>query len=148
MRNIIKQILKEEIDSKSERIKSMVNRFGFDQAIEMIVGGMDTIKQAYQDDPVSFLEQFNDLTPVEKDGKIFYVDKDRLPLFMYYQDKKNGNVYINYDRIWMFFSDVIGMEYKEIQGIMKNWLEQTYNLKGLTPKCGLLSKSYSVGTNI
>jgi len=136
MRNIIKQILKEETDLKSERIKSIVNKFGIKRAIDMIAGGKDTIRNAYQYNPKSFLNQFNDLTPVEKDDKIYYVDKDRLPLFMYYQDIENGYIYTRYDRIWSFFSDVIGLNDKEIQGIMKNWLEETYNIKGLTPRRG------------
>ena len=133
MRNIIKQILKEEIDSKSVRIKSIVNKFGVKQASEMIVGGTETIRRAYQDNPLEFLDQFNDLTTVEDRDKIYYVDKDRLPLFMYYQDIENGYIYTRYDRIWSFFKDVIGLDYEKIQGIMNNWLEETYNLTGLTP---------------
>ena len=134
MRNIIKQILKEEIDSKSERVKSMIKKFGLDQATEMIVGGIDTIINAYQDNPESFLDQFNNLTPVEKDDKIFYVDKNRLPLFYYYPDEKNGYVYINHERIWMFFKEVFGLKNSEIQTIINNWLEEAYNIRGLTPK--------------
>ena len=129
MRNIIKQILKEEINSQSERVKSMVKKYGIDQAIEMVAGGIDTIKQAYKDNPESYLNQFKDLTPVEKDDKIFYVDKNGSPLFYYFPNKKNGYVYINYDRIWMFFSNVIELKYSETQDIIKNWLEDTYNLK-------------------
>jgi hypothetical protein len=136
MRNIIKQVLKEEIDSKSERIKSIVNKFGVKQASEMVVGGKDTIRNAYQDNPLEFLDQFNDLTTVEDRDKIYYVDKDRLPLFMYYQDIENGYIYTRYDRIWSFFSDVIGLNDKEIQNIIKNWLRKTYNIKGLTPRRG------------
>jgi hypothetical protein len=135
MRSIIKQILKEEFDSKSERVKSIVNKYGIEQAIEMVVGGPDTIRNAYQDNPLSYLNQFNDLTIVETDNKIVYVDKDRLPLFYYFPDEKNGYVYFNYDRIWMFFSDVIGLKYSEIQTIINNWLEETYNLRELTPTC-------------
>ena len=142
MRNIIKQILKEEIDSKSERIKSIVNNYGFEQAIDMIAGGKDTIRNAYQDNPKSFLNQFNDLTPVEKDDKIYYVDKDRLPLFMYNQNEENGDVYINYYRIWVFFEKVIGLDNKVIQNIIKNWLEETYNIIGLTPLKWLKSNGY------
>ena len=133
MRNIIKQILKEEVDSKSDRVKSMVKKFGIDRSIELVVGGMDTIINAYQDNPESFLDQFNDLTPVEKDDKIYYVDKDRLPLFYYFTDEKNGFVFINYHRIWMFFEEVIGLEYSETQVIIKNWLEEVYDIKGLIP---------------
>jgi hypothetical protein len=133
MRNIIKQVLKEEFDLKSERIKSIVNKYGFEQASEMVVGGIDTIRQLYENNPESFLNQFNDLSPVETVDKIYYVDKNRLPLFMYYPNRKNGEVYINYYRIWLFFSDVINLNYKEIKGIMEQWLEETYNLRGLTP---------------
>ena len=133
MRNIIKQVLKEEFDSKSERIKSIVNKFGVKQASEMVVGGKDTIRNAYQNNPESFLNQFNDLTTVEDRDKIYYVDKDRLPLIMYYPDRKNGDVFIDYGRIWSFFENVISLDYEEIQGIMREWLEETYNLRGLTP---------------
>ena len=133
MRSIIKQILKEEINSQSERVKSIVNKYGFGRAIELVVGGIDTIKQAYQDNLESFLDQFNDLTPVEKGDKIFYIDKDGNPLFMYYPNKKNRGVYMNYDRIWLFFEVVIGIDYDETQTIIYNWLKETYNLSGLTP---------------
>ena len=133
MRNIIKNILKEEVNPKSERVKSMVKKFGIDRSIELVVGGMDTIRNVYQDNPSEFLNQFNDLTPVEKDDKIVYVDKDRLPLFYYYPNKENGYVYINHGRIWKFFEEVIGLKYSEIKNIINNWLEETYNLRGLTP---------------
>jgi hypothetical protein len=148
MRNIIKQILKEEINSQSERVKSIVNKYGIGQAIELVVGGIDTIKQAYQDNPLSILNQFNDLTPVEKDDKIFYIDKDGLPLFYYYSNEKNGYVYIDYDRIWKFFEVIIGIEYDEIQTIINNWLENTYNLKGLTPAGNIYVNQTYVGSAI
>ena len=98
--------------------------------------GKDIIKQAYIENPESFLDQFNNLRPVEKGDKIFYVDNDNLPLFMYYkedQDSKYGHYYINYYRIWLFFGEIIGYNYTEIQEIMKEWLGTTYNLRGLTP---------------
>ena len=148
MRNIIKNILKEEIDSQSERVKSIVYKYGIDRAIEMIVGGKDTIRNVYQSNPLEFLEQFNNLTPVEKGDRIYYVDKYNKPLFMYFQGKKNGDVYINYYRIWLFFKEVIGLEYSEIQEIIKNWLEETYNLKGLTPTTVHYSYQYNVGRDL
>ena len=144
MRNIIKQILKEEVDLRSERVKFIVNKYGIGQAIELVVGGVDTIRNVYQSNPSEFLNQFNDLTQiekgdyriyyVEKNNIIYYVDKNGLPLFYYYTDEKNGIIYINYDRIWMFFSKVIGLGYVEIKGILKNWLKETYNITGFTPE--------------
>ena len=132
MRNIIKQVLKEEVDLRSERVKFIVNKYGIGQAIELVVGGVDTIRNVYQSNPSEFLNQFNDLTPVEKDGKIYYIDKDGNPLFYYFYPYKY-NVYIDYTKIWAFFEDILGLKDIEIKEILKNWLEDVYNLKGLIP---------------
>jgi len=80
-----------------------------------------------------FLNRFNDLETVINDGKVYYVDKDRKPLFYYYQNEKNGPIWFNYERIWSFFEEFFLMKYKEIQGILMDWLEDTYNLRGFTP---------------
>ena len=80
-----------------------------------------------------FLNRFNDLEMVIKDGDVYYVDKDRKPLFFHSQDSKSGNIYFSYERIWSFFEEFFLMEYKEIQGILKDWLEETYKLRGVTP---------------
>jgi len=83
-----------------------------------------------------FLNRFNDLKKVIKDSRVYYVDKDRKPLFFHFQNSKNGFIYINYTRIWSFFEEFFLMKYKEIQGILKDWLEETYKLKGFTPVNG------------
>ena len=116
------------------KIRYSVEKLGVKQSLEIF--GEDIIKQGYIDNPLSFLDQFNNLRPVEKDNEIYYVDNDNLPLFSYYiveQDSKNGRYYINYYRIWSFFSEVMGCNYTEVQEIMKEWLGTTYNLRGLTP---------------
>ncbi len=110
------------------KIKSIIYKHGIPKSIDMLVGGKNTIRQVYQDNPSDFLNLFNNLIPVEKNDGIYYVDKDRLHLFIL----ENKHVYINYERIWMFFSEVIGLKTTEIETIIKNWFENTYNLKGLT----------------
>ena len=79
-------------------------------------------------------KEFGDLTPVVKDDRTYYVDKNRKPLFMYYHNEKNGYVYINHKRIWVFFEDIFGLNTLQTREILKVWLEQTYNLRGVTPK--------------
>ena len=69
------------------------------------------------------------------DNKTCYVNEDRLPLFYYYQDEKNGYGYINYYEIWSFLESIFGMNYQQVRGVIRDWLEETYNLKGLTPTC-------------
>ncbi len=56
------------------KIKVSVEKLGLKQSREMF--GDELIKQVYIDNPLSFLEQFNNLTPVEEDGRIRYVGND------------------------------------------------------------------------
>ena len=78
-------------------------------------------------------KEFGNLTKVIKDDKTFYVDDDGKSLIIYYQDSKNGNVYIKYDRIWVFFESIFGLKDPQTKEILKVWLEETYNLRGVTP---------------
>jgi len=87
--------------------------------------------------------KFGNLKPIVKVGRTIYVNEDRLPLFYYYQEIKNGDVHINYDEIWSFLESFFGIEYEQIEGIIKQWLRETYNLKGLTP-CPVLKHVYRV----
>jgi hypothetical protein len=81
-------------------------------------------------------KEFGNLTEVVRDDRTFYVDKDRKPLFMYFQDSKNGIVYVNYERIWIFFESIFGLNTSQTKEILKVWLEETYNLRGATPYLG------------
>jgi len=78
-------------------------------------------------------KEFGNLTKVVRDDRTFYIDEDRKPLFYYYQDEKNGNVYINHERIWVFFESIFGLKDLQTKEILKLWLEETYNLRGFTP---------------
>jgi hypothetical protein len=131
----MKIIITEEQNEKlNKKIRLAVEKLGLKQSREMF--GKDIIKQAYIKNPSLFLNQFNNLKPVEKGDEIYYVDNDNLPLFYYYkedQDSKNGYYYINYYRIWLFFEEIIGYNYTKTQQIIKEWLGTTYNLRGLTP---------------
>ena len=49
------------------------------------------------------------------------------------QNKKNKVFYFDYDEIYSFFKSFFGMEYEEWQGVMKTWLEETFNLSGYIP---------------
>ena len=117
------------------KIRNAVEKLGLEQSLEIF--GKDILKQVYMDNPSLFLNQFNNLRPVEDDDEIYYVDNDNLPLFYYYkkqQESKNGYYWISYRRIWSFFNDVMGYSPIKSQGIMKEWLGTTYNLRGLTPE--------------
>ena len=62
---------------------------------------------------------------------VFYVDSDNDVLMKY--DKKNKHVWIHYYQIWSKIQSLFYLEYNDIKLIMKLWLEEAYNLKGVTP---------------
>ena len=120
------------------KIRSVVEKLGLAQARVMM--GDDLIRQGFIDNPLSFLNQFNNLNLVEADKIIYYVDNDNLPLFYYEKDvqnSKNGYYWVYYYRIWAFFSEVMNYSYIKTQEIMKEWLDTTYNLRGLRPQSWL-----------
>jgi hypothetical protein len=51
-------------------------------------------------------------------------------MMVYYED--GGRINVNYHIIWSFFEDGLGLNYGETQDIMKKWLDEVYNLRGIT----------------
>ena len=93
-------------------------------------------------------DKFGNLTEVVRGYKTFYINEDRIILFYYYQHEKNGFVYINYDEIWSFLKSIFGLESEQIKGVITHWLEETYNLKGLTPITGFIRTFQGVGGDL
>jgi hypothetical protein len=77
---------------------------------------------------------FNDLESVQSEEEpnwVLYRYKKGHNFMIY--DRKNGYVYINYDEIWSVLEDKFGLYYSEIQRLTKIWLDEVYNLRGVTP---------------
>ena len=72
------------------------------------------------------LEQFE----TEKYPEYTFFMKDGDVVFDY--NKKNGYVYISYDKIWSFMESFFGLEYEEIQDLTKEWVEEHYKLRVTT----------------
>ena len=75
---------------------------------------------------------YGDLTPYEtkeSPNHIFYM-KDGKVIFEY--SKKNGYVYIDYDKVWSFFEKFFDMDDKQIKDIIKIWVEEHYKLRVTT----------------
>ena len=142
-------ITEEQNEQLNHKIRLTVEKLGLEQSLNIF--GVELIKQAFIDKPSLFLNQFNNLKPVEKDDEIYYVDNDNLPLFYYYiedQESKNGYYWINYHRIWSFFEDVMDYSRTEIQEIIEEWLGTTYDLRGLTPSISKMYSFFGVGNNL
>ena len=122
----IKKIIKEEIDD-----------FNWVGDVEPMEPGMEFLK-----------DNFDDLKKVIKDDKTYYVDSERKPLFMYYQDLDIGVVWVDYNRIWSVLEKDFGLKYSEIQGLIEDWLGETYKLRGLTPRMAFDVTSLFAGRDL
>jgi len=132
---------------QNEFVKVLKEKIGedggdrYEPDFEVEVAEQLTINESVDNKSKSVLKwlnkEFGDLTPVVKDDRTYYVDKNRKPLFYYYHNEKNGYVYINYKRIWVFFEDIFGLKRPQMREIVEVWLEETYNLRGITPELEL-----------
>jgi hypothetical protein len=134
LRDTIKNVLKEESDNPlNKKVRHAVEDLGYENAIKLFGGNLDIIKRAYQDNPLSFLNQFNNLNPVKKGEVLFYRDENGKPLFAYYNDDGRHIVNIDNDRVWAFFGEVLGYDWDEIQSLLKVWFSEVYGLDDVKP---------------
>ena len=77
-------------------------------------------------------ENYNHMEPfcMEKYANYIFHMKDGKCILQY--NKKSGYVYVSYGEIWSFLSSFFSMEYEQIQDITKVWVEERYNLRGIT----------------
>jgi hypothetical protein len=117
-----------------EILRQKVLKNGWRSVSEMI-GGFDILyKHTFNNDHNEFLKLFNNLEVVQSEERpewMLYRSEMGKKMMIY--NKENDVVYINYNVIWSFFKGGIGLKYDEILDIMKKWLDEVYNLRGVTP---------------
>lgn len=89
-----------------DKVKDVVKKWLTDN-----YGDLETYKTIKYGNYISYM----------KDGKV---------MILYHL--KNNRSFINHNEIWSFLESVFQLEYSEIQGIIKEWVEQQYNLGVLT----------------
>ena len=99
-----------------------------------MVGDFDIFCQVLNiNEPIDFLHLFDDLTQVHSkklDDFILFRYKPNYNFMIY--DTKNEVVYINYYEIWSFLESNFGLKYQQTQDLTKEWLDEVYNLRGVT----------------
>ena len=140
MKQLIKTILKEE--SLKQDLKQSVKDYGWESTANLIGGSKDLEKIAFNNDPMEFLNMYNDLDIVQSKYKpnwtLFRYEKGKN---MGVYDRKTGNVIINYNDIWLVLEDGFNLKEKVIKELTRRWLGEVYNLKGITT-WGLQSLSH------
>ena len=133
-------ITEEQNEQLNRKIKLTVEKLGLTQARELF--GDNIIRQTYINNPSSYLNQFNNLTPIEKYDKIYYVDNDNIPIFFYFKQSelnKHGYYYINNEKIWSFFYKIMWYDDNVVKTIIHKWLKKQYKLSNLNLKTSILS---------
>lgn len=130
--NIVKRVIKESKLKNS--LIDMIKESDW-ETTSKLVGGVDNLKKLSGiESPMEFLNLFNDLDVVqskEEPNRTLYRYKKENNMMIY--NKENNSVYIDYNKIWSFLEKGFGLYYPEIQEVMKEWLGEVYNLRGVTP---------------
>jgi hypothetical protein len=124
-------IIKENISLK-EKLLNVVKEYGFDTGI-IITRSADKLKElAFNNDPMEFLNIYNDLKSVQSkessDWVLFSNKKDKK--FIFYSVSKNI-AYIDYIKIWSILEDEFNLSYIETEDLTQKWLSTTYGLTGV-----------------
>ena len=131
----MKIIITENQNSKLQtKLKDLVKDYGWEAASKAIGGTNKLAKIAFNNNPMEFLHLFDGLDVVqskEKPDLTLFRYKPNHNLMVY--DRENGVVYVSYKDIWSVLKSNFGINYSEIQVVIKEWLDEVYNLRGVTP---------------
>ena len=114
-------------------LKLSIKDLGVQSAINTVGGWKNFCKVLKIESPMDFLHLFDDLEQVqsEKDKHLVLFRYKPRHNFMIY-DRKTEVVYINYIEIWSFLEYKFGLKYSEINSLIKEWLDEVYNLSRVT----------------
>jgi len=121
-----------QVDKIKSKIHEYVKKYGIEKCKE-IFGDKVLFTIGFNKDPMEYLNLFNDLDVVQSEQNevwtLFYYKKGK-NIAIY--DRKNDYVYINQDQIWLILRNDFGLNYDDAQQLTKEWMEMTYNLRGVT----------------
>jgi hypothetical protein len=134
-------ITESQSESLKELFQKMVKEDGWELS-RIRVGEKNLLKLGFNNDPMGFLNLFNDLDVVQSEERphrtLFrYKPKENLMIY----NRKNNHVYIDYDKIWSILRDNFELNHGEIQELTERWLGEVYNLRGVTTR--ILKKNLS-----
>ena len=118
-------------DKLKYKIKSTIEKLGIIQCREIF--GDDIIKQVYIDNPESYLDHFKNLRKVDNFLWISYMNYHNGECVVFFHNNKNKRIFFNNALIWDFFYEIMDYNQKEIEKILRIWLDKNYNIKYSLP---------------
>ena len=139
------KLIKENISLK-EKLRNLIKKVGFESTTR-VVGSLDKTFEIFDiKEPMDFLNLFNDLESVQSEEYehwTLYRYKKGHNIMIY--DRINEVVYINYYEIWSVLENKFGLNYDETQELTQRWLDEVYNLRGVTPRILKIAEYFQVG---
>ena len=131
----MKYIITESQDNKMvERLTNGVKYNGWNETAKLVGGYENLIKVLGINSPMDFLHLFDDMDVVQSEKSrnvtLFRYNKENNLMYL---NKKNRVITVNDDEIWSILEIVFELKYSEIQELIKEWLDEVYNLSGITP---------------
>jgi hypothetical protein len=125
-------ITESQSETLKEKLQTIVKKHGWQRGV-ISVGKKNLLKLGFNNDPMEFLNMYNDLDVVQSeedpDWTLFrYRPKENLMIY----DRKNDYVLIDYDKFWSVLRNKFGLNFNETQELIQIWLGETYNLRGVT----------------
>jgi len=124
-------ITENQVDKIKSKIHEYVKKYGIEKCRE-IFGDKVLFTIGFNNDPMEFLNLFNDLDVVQS------IEKENWTLFRYEKgknlmvyDRKNDYVYIDYDQIWSILRNDFGLNTSETEQLTEVWLGVAYKLRGV-----------------
>jgi len=112
-------------------------------------GELDWIKDQNPQPWEEFMFPYIDLKPKLENtrfgDRLVYRDKNGEWIFFHGQNPKNGCVWFNYNKIWFVFETKFGFNYREIQELLKGWLGEHHNLRGVTTFYAISARINTLG---
>ena len=128
-------LITESQDNKLvDKLTNSIKSDGWEKTTKLVGGDENLIKILGITSPMEFLHLYDDMEVVDskEDSKwsLFrYKPKHNFMIL----NKKNSVIYPNYSQIWSILENVFGLEYSEIKKLIKEWLDEAYNLRDVTP---------------
>ena len=117
-----------------DKVHQMVKTEGWRNTSEILgLSGEELAQMFFNNDPMEFLNQYNDLEVAQSEtNKYFTLFRYKPEHNLMIYDRKNGEVSINWQKIWSFLKEGFDLNYDEIQELTLRWLAETYNLNAAT----------------
>jgi hypothetical protein len=122
-------------NSLKDSLIDMIKDDGWEFVVGLVGGDKNFQKLTGIETPSEFLNLFNDLDVVQskKDPNSTLFRYKKGNNWMIY-NRESKDFHISYYMIWSFLEKSFGLDDSEVQKVIKEWLGEVYNLRGVTPR--------------